>query len=191
MTVGAREDVRIIRPAAILDERAAAQVLQQLRRLDVSAGGVWNATSSLWQRYDAPWDGVGGTRGEAKLLGSIAVMYDSPHRHEITIYKVTVSENGLDQGWTVESLCDDALIWAGLTIATCPRAELASPPLSDPFRLKDGRRQARPQAQSDALPVGSVSGRGGPGPGRRPAGRPRRTPPPRRPPGSAPAPRTG
>ena len=102
--------------------------------------GVWNATSSLWQRYDAPWDGVGGTRGEAKLLGSIAVMYDSPHRHEITIYKVTVSENGLDQGWTVESLCDDALIWAGLTIATCPRAELTSPPVSDPFRLRDGRR---------------------------------------------------
>ena len=57
-----------------------------------------NATSSLWQRYDAPWDGVGGTRGEAQLLGSIAVMYDSPHRHEITIYKVTVTERGLDQG---------------------------------------------------------------------------------------------
>ena len=90
-TVGVREDVRIIRPAAILDERAAAHVLQQLRRLDVSAGGIWNATSSLWQRYDIPWDGIGGTRGEAKLLGSIAVMYDSPHRHEITIYKVTIS----------------------------------------------------------------------------------------------------
>ena len=112
--MGVREDVRIIRPAAILDERAASHVLQQLRRLDVSAGGIWNATSSLWQRYDIPWDGIGGTRGEAKLLGSIAVMYDSPHRHEITIYKVTVTENGLDQGWTVESLCDDALIWAGL-----------------------------------------------------------------------------
>ena len=101
--MGVREDVRIIRPAAILDERAASHVLQQLRRLDVSAGGIWNATSSLWQRYDIPWDGIGGTRGEAKLLGSIAVMYDSPHRHEITIYKVTVTENGLDQGWTVES----------------------------------------------------------------------------------------
>ena len=141
MQVGAREDVRIIRPAAILDERAAAQVLQQLRRLDVASGGVWNATSSLWQRYDAPWDGVGGTRGDAQLLGSIAVMYDSPHRHEITIYKVTVSENGLDQGWTVESLCDDALIWAGLTIATCPRAELTTPPVADPFKGRDLRQR--------------------------------------------------
>jgi hypothetical protein len=134
MAVEIREEVRIIRPAAILDERAAAQVLQQLRRLDVSAGGVWNATSSLWQRYDAPWDGVGGTRGDAQLLGSIAVMYDSPHRHEITVYKVNVSVFGIEQGWTVESLCDDALIWAGLTIATCPRAELGSPPENDPFR---------------------------------------------------------
>jgi hypothetical protein len=134
MAVGAREDVRIIRPAAILDARAAAQVLQQLRRLDVSAGGVWNASSSLWQRYDHPWDGPGGTRGDAVLLGSVAVMYDAPHRHEITIYKVTVSEAGLDQGWTVESLCDDALNWAGLTLATCPRAELADPPVADPFK---------------------------------------------------------
>ena len=139
--MGAREDVRIIRPAAILDERAAAQVLQQLRRLDVSAGGGWYATSSLWQRYDAAWDGVGGTRGQAKLIGSIAVMYDSPHRHEITIYKVTVTENGLDQAWTVEKLCDDALSWAGLTIATCLRAELTSPPESDPFRRGDGSRR--------------------------------------------------
>ena len=98
MGVVAREDVRIIRPAAILDARAAAQVLQQLRRLDVAAGGVWNASSSLWQRYDAPWDGVGGTRGDASLLGSIAVMYDSPHRHEITVYKVTVTVVGPPAG---------------------------------------------------------------------------------------------
>ena len=131
--MSSREDVRIIRPAAILDERAAAQILQQLRRLDVSVGGVWNATSSLWQRYDAPWNGPGGTRGDAQLLGSIAVMYDSPHRHEITIYKVTVTEHGLVLDWTVESMCDDALMWGGLTIASCPRAELAPPPSVDPF----------------------------------------------------------
>ncbi len=136
--MGSREDVRIIRPAAILDAQAASRVLQQLRRLDVSAAGVWNATSSLWQRYDAPWDGAAGTRGDARLLGSIAVMYDSPHRHEITIYKVTVSVYGGEQGWTVESLCDDALIWSGLTLATCPRAELTEPPESDPFRRDAG-----------------------------------------------------
>ena len=67
--MGAREDVRIIRPAAILDERAAAQVLQQLRRLDVSRGGIWNASATLWQRYDQPWDGFAGGRGNAQLIG--------------------------------------------------------------------------------------------------------------------------
>ena len=136
MAVGTGETTRIIRPAAILDERAAVQVLQQLRRLDVSAGGTWNATSSLWQRYDRPWDGPGGTRGSADLLGSIAVMYDAPHRHEITIYKVTVTDYGLTAGWSVESLCDDALTWAGLTLATCPRAELKQPPPADPFHRR-------------------------------------------------------
>jgi hypothetical protein len=128
------EDVRIIRPAAVLDERAAHAVLKELERFDVSVGGVWNATSSLWQRYDVPWDGPGGTRGAAGLLGSIAVMYDAPNRHQITIYKVTVTEFGRGQGWTVESLCDDALTWVGLTLATCPRAELSNAPMRDPFK---------------------------------------------------------
>lgn len=137
MDVKAGEDIRIIRPAAVLDERSAQRVLEQLRRLDVASGGVWNATSSLWQRYDAPWSGPGGTRGSSYLVGSIAVMYDSPHRHEITLYKATVSERGIDGGWSVEALCDDALSWAGLTLATCPRAELSEPPMRDPFKRVD------------------------------------------------------
>ncbi|MDH4352559.1 MAG: hypothetical protein OEW41_01100, partial [Actinomycetota bacterium] len=110
-----RDEVRIIRPAAILDERAASRVLDELKRLDVSNGGVWNATSSLWQRYDLEWDGPGGTRGRARLLGSVAVMYDAPNRHQITIYKVTITPFGLESGWAVETLTDDALTWAGLT----------------------------------------------------------------------------
>jgi hypothetical protein len=133
--MGATQDeVRIIRPAAVLDERAAMRVLGELKRLDVAEGGVWNATSSLWQRYDMPWDGPGGTRGVARLLGSIAVMYDAPNRHQITIYKVTVTPYGLDSGWAVESLTDDALTWAGLSLVTCPRAELTDPPRRDPFK---------------------------------------------------------
>ena len=134
MTGATQDEVRIIRPAAVLDERAALRVLSELKRLDVGTGGVWNATSSLWQRYDMPWDGPGGTRGNARLIGSIAVMYDSPNRHQITIYKVTVTPFGLDSGWAVETLTDDALTWVGLSLATCPRAELTDPPVRDPFR---------------------------------------------------------
>jgi len=128
------EDVRIIRPAAVLDERAAASVLKELDRLDVSVQGLWSASSALWQRFDRPWDGPGGTRGSSTLVGSIAVMYDAPNRHQITIYKVTVTDAGRTAGWTVESVCDDALGWVGLSLATCPRAELAQPPLRDPFK---------------------------------------------------------
>lgn len=136
MAGATKDDVRIIRPAAVLDERAAGRVLGELKRLDVSQGGVWNATSSLWQRYDMQWDGPGGTRGNARLLGSVAVMYDAPNRHQITIYKVTVTPYGLDSGWAVESLTDDALTWAGLSLATCPRAELTDPPGRDPFKAR-------------------------------------------------------
>lgn len=127
------EDVRIIRPAAVLGTQAAAEVVRNLQRLDVSRGGTWNASSSLWQRYDRPWDGGGSTRGSAQLVGSIAVVYDSPSRHSITVYKVTVSGYGRSTGWTVESLCDDALGWAGLSLESCPRAEMSDPPRRDPF----------------------------------------------------------
>jgi hypothetical protein len=142
MAGATHDEVRIIRPAAVLDERAAHRVLSELNRLDVVNGGVWNATSSLWQRYDLPWDGAAGTRGKARLIGSIAVMYDAPNRHQITIYKVTVTPYGLDSGWAVETLTDDALTWVGLTLSTCPRAELAQPPGADPF--KAGLRGAPP-----------------------------------------------
>ncbi|MBV9293240.1 MAG: hypothetical protein JO222_12380, partial [Frankiales bacterium] len=64
---------RLIRPAAIVPEAAAAKILSELSARDVSCGGVWNATTTLWQRYSAPWDGPGATRGSAVLIGSIAV----------------------------------------------------------------------------------------------------------------------
>ena len=45
-----------------------------------------------------------------------------------------VTDRGQAQGWTVDRLCDDARQHAGLTLATCPRAELVAPPRPDPFR---------------------------------------------------------
>jgi hypothetical protein len=128
------DDTRIIRPAAVLDERLALIVVKELERQDVAFGGVWNATTSLWQRYDRPWDGADGTRGSAELIGSIAIMYDTPARRQITIYKVTATEYGITSGWTVDGICDEALASAEITLATCPRADLTAPPPSDPFR---------------------------------------------------------
>lgn len=124
---------KIIRPAAVLAEQAAATIVAALSANDVSRGGVWNASVSVWQLYDRPWAGVAGTRGGAQLVGTIAVVYDRPLRHQITIYKAAVTDFGFEIGWTVDSLCDAALGFAGLTLASCPRADLAAPPAADPF----------------------------------------------------------
>jgi hypothetical protein len=128
---------QIIRPSAIVPEDAAAKIVAALSADDVSRGGVWNASVSVWQLYDRPWVGVAGMRGDSQLIGSIAVVYDSPARHQITIYKVNLTDYGQDLGWTVEKLCDAALGAADLTLASCPRAHLAPPPPPDPFRRAD------------------------------------------------------
>ena len=129
----------VIRPAAILPEEAAVAIVRALRADDVSAGGVWNATSAIWQRFDRPWDPLTGLRGSAQQMGTICVAYDTPSRYSITVYRVTVTEEGLAAGWTVERLCDEAFAYGGLSLASCPRAELASPSAVDPFRARAGR----------------------------------------------------
>jgi hypothetical protein len=132
------ERTEIIRPAAVLPEQAAIRILDALRTEDVSRGGVWNATSALWQRYDKPWDPLTGLRGDAQLIGTICVAYDTPTRFTITVYRVTVTTAGAAAGWSVTRLCDDALRYGGLTLENCPRAELRAPARSDPFHQVRG-----------------------------------------------------
>ncbi len=122
----------IIRPSAVLAASVAAQILRELEALDVSKGGVWSASAGLWQRYDKPWDGVGGTRGASELVGTIGAVYGTPSKYDITIYRVTVTDAGAVQGWNVDRLCDDALQHVDLTLADCPRAEVAGT-RRDPF----------------------------------------------------------
>jgi hypothetical protein len=128
------ETTRVIRPAAILREIEARRVIAALSGLDVADGGTWNINPGLWQRYDVPWDGPSGMMGSSRLIGTIGSTYGAPTRYEITLYRVTVTEHGTDLGWTVDSLCNDALGYAGLTLDSCARAELKSPPMPDPFR---------------------------------------------------------
>jgi hypothetical protein len=122
----------VIRPAAIVPEDAARQVLVELARRDVRNGGLWESEPTVWNRYDRPWSGASDTAGGAELVGSLQVAYGTPTKYEITIYRVTVTGTGLRQGWDVERLTDEALGYGGLTLARCPRATLAAPP--KPFR---------------------------------------------------------
>jgi hypothetical protein len=134
--VNAPELSRVIRPAAVVPESAATRIVAALGERDVSCGGVWNASATLWQRYSAPWDGPGSTRGTAVLVGTVAVAYGTPVRHHITVYRVTITDAGSALGWTVDQLCDEALGFGGLSLADCPRAELAAPPVPDPFHIR-------------------------------------------------------
>jgi hypothetical protein len=128
------ETTLVIRPAAILRQVEGQRVVAALSGLDVGDGGIWNVNPGMWQRYDKPWDGPGGMSGTSKLVGTIASTYGSPTRYDITLYRVTVTAHGTELGWTVDSLCNDALGYAGLTLASCTRAEMSTAPESDPFK---------------------------------------------------------
>ncbi|MDP9219777.1 MAG: hypothetical protein M3P23_04460 [Actinomycetota bacterium] len=117
----------VIRPAAVLPESAARQVLVEMAFRDVNGGGQWHARPGDWHRYDRPWPSPDDTGG-AQLLGTMQVAYGTPTKYEITIYRATITATGTKQGWTVESLCNEALGLGGLTLASCPRADLAPPP---------------------------------------------------------------
>jgi hypothetical protein len=124
----------VIRPAAVLPEAAARTVLVELAHRDVRSGGCWASSPTLWQRYDRPWNGPGGlSPGDAALLGTLQVTYGTPTRYAITVYRATITTLAASYGWTVESLCDEALGYGGYTLAECPRADLKPPP--KPFRM--------------------------------------------------------
>ena len=127
----------VLRPAAVLPRSAAEKVVAALTALDVATGGIWNVSPGVWQRYDKPWDGIAGSAGTARLVGTIGSAYGSPTRYEITLYRVTLTAYGVAEGWSVEKLCDDALEHAGLTLASCPRATLSAPPGHDPFHVNE------------------------------------------------------
>jgi hypothetical protein len=125
----------VIRPAAVIPEEAARTILMALALRDVRVDGLWDAEPSVWRRFDRAWDGVGGTPGGAELIGTIQIAYGVPTRYEITLFRATITRLGSQRGWNVSGLCDEALGFGGLTLETCPRADLKPPPR--PFRFHD------------------------------------------------------
>ncbi|MFB9376262.1 hypothetical protein ACFFKU_13290 [Kineococcus gynurae] len=126
------EITEVVRPAAIVPEESARSILVELALRDVQHGGVWQAGPSLWSRWDRPWNGTENLAG-AELIGRIHVAYGTPTRYEITVYRVTVTAFGAQLGWTVETLCDEALGHGGLRLADCPRTVMGATP--QPFRF--------------------------------------------------------
>lgn len=124
----------VIRPAAVIPEEAARSVLMQLALRDVRIGGVWDVEPNVWRRFDQPWETEAVDHGGSELMGTIQIAYGVPTRYEITLFRATITREGAAAGWTVEALCDEALGLGGLTLASCPRADLAPPPR--PFRMR-------------------------------------------------------
>ena len=125
------ERERVIRPAAMLPERAAREILAWLATHDVSQGGCWSSAVGSIQRYSGPFDGPSGMRGSAVLLGSLHITWET---YEATIYRVSITDSGAARGLTVDRLCDEVLRVADLTLDSCPRAQLLDAPAPDPFR---------------------------------------------------------
>jgi len=119
----------VIRPSAIIPEESARRILMELALRDVRNGGLWLAEPSVWRRFDGPSD----SGNESNLIGTLQVAYGTPTRYEITVFRATVTGFAAQQGWTVASLCDEALKFGGLTLAECPRAQLSPPP--QPFHF--------------------------------------------------------
>jgi hypothetical protein len=122
---------RVIRPSAIVPEQAARQLLAWVAAHDVTRGGCWAHDVGYFKRFSGPFDGVAGMRGSAVLLGTIHVTWD---KYDVTIFRVSLTDEGIARGLTVEGLCNELLVHAGLTLATCPRADLMPTPVPDPFR---------------------------------------------------------
>jgi hypothetical protein len=122
----------VIRPAAVVPEHSARQILVELAMRDVRMGGLWWSEPTNWRRYNQPWSDDDEGAGEAEVLGAMQIAYGVPTRFEITIFRATITRLGQEHGLTVASLCDEALAFGDLSLATCPRADLTPPP--KPFR---------------------------------------------------------
>jgi hypothetical protein len=122
-----------VRPALVLTERQARELLAMAQRGDVSRGGCFSAGPAGVQVWSGPWDGESGRHGSSEHLGSVDWCYDTPTRHYITIYRVLVTARGAALGQTTSGLLARVLAMAG--VASDAQAHLAAPPPRDPVPL--------------------------------------------------------
>ncbi len=122
-----------VRPALVLAERETREVLAAAARQDVGVGGRFSAGPAGVQMWDGPFDGPNGLHGSAQHLGSVDWSYDTPAKHYSTIYRVMVTQAGVDAGETTLSILTAVLQLAGLS-ADGTRITMAAPPARDPFR---------------------------------------------------------
>jgi hypothetical protein len=122
-----------IRPSLVLAERESRELLAAAARQDVGLDGRFSAGPAGIQVWDGPFNGPSGTHGTAVHLGSVDWSYDSPTKHYVTIYRVMVTQAGVDCGESTLSVLTAVMSLAGLP-ADGNRITLPVPPARDPFR---------------------------------------------------------
>jgi hypothetical protein len=122
-----------VRPALVLAERETRELLASAGRNDVGLDGPYSAGPAGIQVWDGPFNGPNGTHGTAVHLGSVDWSYDTPAKHYVTIYRVMVTQGGVDAGETTFSIMARVLSLGGLS-ADGNRITLPAPPARDPFR---------------------------------------------------------
>ena len=131
----------LVRPALVLPEREGRALLLAAQREDVSRKGCYSAGPAGVQLWSGPWEGLGGSRGDAVHLGSVDWSYDTPVKHYITIYRVLVTAEGVQAGESTHSVLTQVLGLAGLD-ASGQVLAMPVPPPRDPFRSKALRDRA-------------------------------------------------
>lgn len=123
-----------IRPALVLAEREARELLSAAQRLDVSRGGYFHAGVAGIQVWSRPFDGPTRFPGDVAVQwGCVEWTYDTPARHYATIYRCLVTAAGLADGESTASILARVLALTGLPVGG-ERVRLAVPPIRDPFR---------------------------------------------------------
>jgi hypothetical protein len=122
-----------VRPSLVLAERESRELLAAAARQDVGLDGRFSAGPAGIQVWDGPFNGPSGTHGTAVHLGSVDWSYDTPAKHYVTIYRVMVTQSGVDTGESTYSILGTVLALGGLT-ADGNRISLPMPPARDPFR---------------------------------------------------------
>jgi len=122
-----------VRPALVLGERETRELLAAARDQDVARDGRFSPGPAGIQLWDGPFTGPHGTPGEAQQLGSVDWNYDAPAKQYATIYRVMVTQAGIDAGHTTASILATVLALTGMTVDS-NRITAAVPPARDPFR---------------------------------------------------------
>lgn len=123
-----------VRPALVLPESEARELMAAASRRDVSRGGTFSAGPAGIQLWSGPWDGAAGQRGSADHLGSVDWSYDTPSRHYITVYRVLVTAAGAARGLSPADVMEQVMALGGLPSDDSVAAAAAVPTPRDPFR---------------------------------------------------------